>query len=160
MKIYLYGYRGPKKIPPCCWQNCYFSPSRSGFKDQHLAGLDGVCSGLHVYQVTNFKDTRPYTASDESKGANDTATLSFCHSLLPGDGSSFFSYNWDFSFLYQQHFWRIWSLSLNLLNGSQHFSRGSSLVCELLGVVHRWHCWLMLQSVASSAQEEEGKIAT
>ncbi|KAI4804389.1 hypothetical protein KUCAC02_026019, partial [Chaenocephalus aceratus] len=56
---------------------------KSGFKDQHLAGWDGVRCGLHVYQVTHFKDTLPYTASDESKGAKDRAALSL--SLLPGD---------------------------------------------------------------------------
>lgn len=72
--------------------------SKSRFKDQHLAGLNGVRSGLHVYQVTNFKDTLPYTASDESKGANDRATLSFCHyHCCQGmDGSFFSSYNWAF----------------------------------------------------------------
>ena len=56
------------RSPPCRWQNCCFSPSKSGFKDQHLAGWDGVRCGLHVYQVTHFKDTLPYTASDESRG--------------------------------------------------------------------------------------------
>lgn len=51
-------YRCPKvkHAPSCCWQNCCFSPSKSGFKDQHLVGSDGVRSGSHVYWVTDFKD--------------------------------------------------------------------------------------------------------
>lgn len=50
--------------------NCYFSSSKEEFKDQHLAGWDRERRGLHVYQVTHFKETLPYTASDESKEAN------------------------------------------------------------------------------------------
>lgn len=97
MKIYLFTaidvHKWSSPPPPsCCWQNCYSSPSKSRFKDQHLARWDGVCSGLHDYQVTNFKDTLPYTASDESKGANGRATLSFCHyHYRQGMDGSFFS---------------------------------------------------------------------
>lgn len=40
-----------------------------------MGNIVGVC----VDQVTNFKDKLPWTASDESKGANDRAALSFCH---------------------------------------------------------------------------------
>lgn len=43
---------------PAAEQNCYFCSSKSRFKDQHLAGLNGKRGGLHVYQVANFKDTQ------------------------------------------------------------------------------------------------------
>lgn len=150
------------KNPPCRWQNCYFSPSKSGFKDQHLAGWDGVRCGLHVYQVTHFKDTLPYTASDESKGAKDRAALSL--SLLPGDGRLIFSIIIGLFFLHQQWFWRIWSLPLSPLKGSKHSAREQSVEC--LRFVSAWE-WSIdgtvgscYGSVASTAKEEEGRIST
>lgn len=65
-------------------------------------------------------------ASDESKGANDRLALSYCyyHHCQRKEGSFFLSYNWVPPPPYQQCLWRIWSLSLRLLNGSKHFSRG------------------------------------
>lgn len=157
-----------ERSPPRRWQNCYFSPSKSGFKDQHLAGWDGVRCGLHVYQVTHFKDTLPYTASDESKGAKDRATLSLCHyhHCQRMDGSFFsiiiglFYPPPSINNASEEYDLFLWIF----LKGSKHFSMRPkwSLVCQRL--IHRWHCWLMLrlccQHCKKEEEEEEGRIST
>lgn len=85
------------------------------WRTQRLANLSG-------YKLQRIP------ASDESKGANDRLALSYCHyhHCQRKEGSFFF-------FLiigsppqpptpYQQCLWRIWSLSLRLLNASKRFS--------------------------------------
>lgn len=65
--------------------------------------------------------------------------------------------------LYQQCFWRIWSLSLNLLNGSKHFFFERPKCREPRWFVSFWD-WSVdgtvgscYESAASTAKEEEGK---
>lgn len=138
--------RPPTHPPIQLLTKLLFLPLKEGV--QRSAPSRMGCCGLHVYQVTHFKDTAPFTSSDESKGAEDRATLSFCHyHCYQGMDGSFFPLIIVFFYLSINNGSEEYDLSLlNLLNSSKHSPRGQSfyLVCQLLGTVCRWHCWLML----------------
>lgn len=149
MKIYPYSQKCPKvkkATPPFpLLTKLLFLPLKA--QVQRSAASRMGRSGLHVYQVTHFKDILPYTASDESKGAKDRATLSFCyyHHCQGMDGSFFsiiislfFSSINNGSEEYDPFLWIFW-MAPNVLQDAK-----VSLVCQLLRMIHRWHCWLML----------------
>lgn len=83
MKIYPNSHRCPKlKDPPPThsssrWQNCYFSPSKRGFKDQHLAGWDAVaCMSIRLH---TSKTQRHSQAAMRAKGPRIEP---HCHSAI------------------------------------------------------------------------------
>lgn len=158
------------KIPlSCCWQNCYSSPSESGFKDQQLAGSNVERSGLQIYQVSDFKESQPVMR------AKEPMIGSHCHpatiTTARGRKAHFFlSYNWVFplsppdppphpinnaSEEYDLFLWGFW-MAPNIFLEAKYWR--ASPVCQLLRLIRRWHCWLTLQSCSTAKERGAPKI--
>lgn len=117
--------------------------SRIEWRTQRLANLSG------------FRLQRS-AGSDESKGANDRLALSSCHyhQCQRKEGSFFFfliiaqppspprPIN-NASEEYDLFLWGFWMAPNVFLEAKQW---RASPVCQLLGLIRRWHCWLMLQT--------------